>query len=290
MDWEARCRELQKRVEELEHENRELRHRLGLTEPAANDKPDQQLVREKPVTVPVSAVHMRSTPEEKVQLFRSLFRGREDVYARRWYSVQKEKSGYSPVCANEWRYGVCIKPKGKCSKCENRELVLLDDAAIYKHLSGKDTNGCDVVGVYPILPDDTCCFLAIDFDDGTWQENVGAVRSVCKDWDIPCGVERSRSGEGAHLWIFFEEPIPCITARKLGSALLTAAMEREGKLKLDSYDRMFPNQDTLPNGGFGNLIALPLQGQARRKGNSLFVDEVFQPYPDQWHTCLKSKD
>lgn len=108
------------------------------------------------------------------------------------------------------------------------------------------------------------------------------MRSVCEDWDIPCGVERSRSGEGAHLWIFFEEPIPCITARKLGSALLTSAMEQEGKLKLDSYDRMFPNQGTLPNGGFGNLIALPLQGQARKKGNSLFVDEAFHPYPDQW--------
>lgn len=276
MDWEARCRELQERVAELEKENRKLRLQLGMEQPTvlvASDKPE---------VLTKTTVYKYSTPEEKIRLFRSLFRGREDVYARRWYSVQKEKGGYSPVCANEWRYGVCIKPKGKCSKCENRELVPLDDAAIYKHLSGKDVNGCDVVGLYPILPDDTCCFLAIDFDDGAWQQNVATVRSVCKEWAIPCGVERSRSGEGAHLWIFFEEPIPCITARKLGSALLTAAMEREGKLKLDSYDRMFPNQDTLPNGGFGNLIALPLQGQARKKGNSLFVDEAFQPYPDQW--------
>lgn len=111
MDWEARCRELQERVKELENENRELRHRLGLTEPAANDKPDQQLVRETSVGTPVSAVHMRSTPEEKIRLFRSLFRGREDVYARRWYSVQKKKSGYTPVCANEWRYGVCVSSR-----------------------------------------------------------------------------------------------------------------------------------------------------------------------------------
>ena len=276
MDWEARCRELQERVAELEKENRKLRLQLGMEQPTVSVASDK-------LEVPMNtAVHKYSTPEEKIGLFRSLFHGREDVYARRWYSVQKEKGGYSPVCANEWRYGVCIKPKGKCSKCENRELVPLDDTAIFKHLSGKDANGCDVVGLYPILPDDTCYFLAIDFDDGAWQENVGAVRSVCKDWNIPCGVERSRSGEGAHLWIFFEEPIPCITARKLGSALLTSAMEREGKIKLDSYDRMFPNQDTLPNGGFGNLIALPLQGQARRGGNSLFVDEAFQPYPDQW--------
>lgn len=283
MDWEKLCKELQLRVVELEKENRELRCRLGISEAdhptvAGTPKPSMPI---QPIT-PVSGVHMRSTPEEKIRLFRSLFRGREDVFARRWYSVQKEKSGYTPVCANEWKYGVCIKPKGKCAKCENRVLVSLDDGVIYKHLSGKDVNGQDVIGLYPILPDDTCFFLAVDFDDGTWQENVSAVRSICDEWRIPCGVERSRSGEGAHLWIFFENAIPCATARKLGSALLTAAMEREGKLKLDAYDRMFPCQDTLPNGGFGNLIALPLQGQARKKGNSLFVDEAFQPYPDQW--------
>ena len=290
MDWERLCRELQLRVEELERENRELRCRLGL--PAKECLPKQESpipdVPAQPVSL-TTGVHMRSTPEEKIRLFRSLFRGREDVFARRWYSAQKERGGYAPVCANEWRYGVCIKPKGKCAKCDNRELVPLDDTVIYRHLSGKDVNGQDVVGLYPILPDDTCCFLAIDFDDGAWQENVTAVRSVCREWEIPCGVERSRSGAGAHLWIFFEDAIPCALARKLGSALLTAAMEREGKLKLDAYDRMFPCQDTLPNGGFGNLIALPLQGQARKKGNSLFVDEAFKPYSDQWAYLAEMK-
>ena len=280
MDWEQRCKELQQRVEELEKENQMLRRKLGYPEQVQSMEPEMPKTE---VILELSAdVHMRSTPEEKIRLFRSLFRGREDVFARRWYSVQKEKGGYAPVCANEWKYGVCIKPKGKCSKCENRVLVLLDDSIIYKHLSGKDVNGQDVIGIYPILPDDTCYFLAIDFDDGAWQENVAVVRAVCNEWEIPCGVEQSRSGEGAHLWIFFENAVPCAIARKLGSALLTAAMEREGKLKLDAYDRMFPCQDTLPNGGFGNLIALPLQGQARKKGNSLFVDEAFQPYPDQW--------
>ena len=186
------------------------------------------------------------------------------------------------MCANEWREGVCIKPKGSCSKCENRELVPLSDAIIYEHLSGKDGFGRDVVGLYPILPNDTCYFLAIDFDDGDWQDNVSEVWSICTGWNIPCAVERSRNGEGAHLWIFFSEPVPCSTARKLGTALLTAAMECSGKLKLDSYDRMFPNQDTLPKGGFVNLIALPLQGQARKKNNSSFVDENFVAYADQW--------
>lgn len=283
MDWEAKCGELQKRVAELEEENRELRRRLGISEM------DQPMLIESPKTEaqkrpspPMPSVHMRSTPEEKIHLFRSCFRGREDVFARRWYSPKTEKSGYSPVCANEWKYGVCIKPKGKCSKCENRVLVPLDDAVIFRHLSGKAAHGEDVIGLYPILPDDTCYFLASDFDDGDWQENVAAVRNVCSEWEIPCAVERSRSGEGAHLWTFFTDAVPCTDARKLGSALLTAAMEQEGKLKLDAYDRMFPCQDTLPSGGFGNLIALPLQGQARKKGNSLFVDELFRPYPDQW--------
>ena len=155
MDWERMCRELQSRVAELEKENRELRRSLGL--------PDAERPRidvTEPPAIPGSGVHMRSTPEEKIRLFRSLFRGREDVFARRWYSVQKERGGYAPVCANEWRYGICIKPKGKCNKCDNRVLLPLDDSEIYKHLSGKDINGQDVIGVYPIMLDDTCYFLA----------------------------------------------------------------------------------------------------------------------------------
>lgn len=275
---EEYCKQLERRIAELEKENAELRAQLGLSGTKAVATVQLAEVENSPT----ATVHKYSSPNEKIQLFRSLFRGREDVFAKRWYSTKTEKSGYSPVCANEWREGVCIKPKGSCSKCENRELVPLSDTIIYEHLSGKDGYGRDVVGLYPILPDDTCCFLAIDFDDGDWQDNVSEVRNICTGWNIPCAVERSRSGEGAHLWIFFSEPVSCSTARKLGTALLTAAMENSGKLKLDSYDRMFPNQDTLPKGGFGNLIALPLQGQARQKNNSSFVDEKFVAYADQW--------
>ena len=251
-----KCRELQRRIEELEAENKLLRSKLGMAEAVASAAPVRE---ENTPQVLATAVHKRSSTDDKIRLFRSLFRGREDVFARRWYSTKKEKGGYAPVCANEWRDGVCIKPKGSCSKCEHRELVALSDKVLYDHLSGSDPYGRDVIGIYPILPDDTCYFLAIDFDDDGWQENVLAVRRVCEEWKIPCGVERSRSGKGAHLWIFFSAAVSCTGARKLGSALLTAAMEREGKLKLDAYDRMFPCQDMLPNGGFGNLIALPLQ-------------------------------
>lgn len=275
------CKQLERRIAELEKENAELRSILGI--PVVDSfKFNQVAIEPIESNTPSIDVHKYSSASEKIQLFRSLFRGREDVFAKRWYSTKSEKSGYSPVCANEWREGVCIKPKGSCSKCENRELVPLSDSVIYDHLSGKDAYGRDVVGIYPILPDDTCCFLAIDFDDGNWKDNVGEVRNVCNGWNIPCAVERSRSGEGAHLWIFFSDPIHCSTARKLGTAMLTAAMEASGKLKLDSYDRMFPNQDTLPKGGFGNLIALPLQGQARKKNNSSFVDESIETYADQW--------
>lgn len=229
-----------------------------------------------------SGFNQYAPPDEKIALFRSLFRGREDVYARRWQSLKTGKSGYSPACANEWVPGVCPKPKGSCKDCAHRELLPLTDAVIETHLRGRDAYGRDVIGIYPILPDDTCCFLALDFDDEGWRENVTAVREVCRRWELPCAVERSRSGEGAHLWLFFEAAVSCAEARRLGTALLTAAMTIGGTLKLTAYDRMFPNQDTLPKGGFGNLIALPLQGQARKNGNSIFVNEQFAPYPDQW--------
>ena len=280
--------ELTKRIAELERENSELKRILGLTDGAVSNnealQPDELPTgteSQGKETVNCSFDKYRP-PEEKIALFRSLFRGREDVYAARWQSVTTGKSGYSPACANEWKTGLCIKPKGSCSNCAHRELLHLTDTVIDRHLRGNDKYGRDVVGVFPILPGDTCFFLAFDFDDEGWRENVSAVRKACGEWDIPCTVERSRSGDGAHLWIFFEDAVPCADARRLGTALLTFVMEKGGELKLKAYDRMFPNQDTLPKGGFGNLIALPLQGMARRNGNSIFIDENFEPYPDQW--------
>ena len=272
------------RLRELERENAELMLQLGLSLPGPQCEAMVHVGRSVVYEADqaLKHVHMYSPPQEKIALFRSLFRGREDVYAQRWQSAKTGKSGYSPACGNEWKPGICPKPKGYCSDCAHRELLPLTDEVIDCHLRGKDALGRDVIGIYPILPDDSCLFLALDFDDEGWQDNVTQVRNVCARWELPCVVERSRSGSGAHLWLFFSEPVPCAEARRLGTALLTAAMEIGGTLKLTSYDRMFPNQDTLPKGGFGNLIALPLQGQARKQGNSVFVDEQFVPHPDQW--------
>lgn len=222
-------------------------------------------------------------------MFRSLFRGRDDIYALRWHSEKTQKSGYSPACGNEWVHGLCEKGRISCSKCSNRSLLALTDNVLYRHLAGKDPLSRDVVGLYPMLADETCFLLALDFDDANWQECARAVADLCKKQDIPFALERSRSGQGAHLWIFFSEPVPCARARALGDALLTAAMARCNGLRLTAYDRMFPNQDTLPAGGFGNLIALPLQGRARREGNSVFLDDQFLPYPDPWAFLAKVK-
>lgn len=228
-----------------------------------------------------SVVTRESSPQEKIDLFCSLFKGREDVYALRYQNITTGKSGYTPKCANRWRPGIC-NIKVKCPECRNRQFVKLGYKAIYDHLSGKDALCRDVVGIYPMLLDETVWFLAIDFDDGDWQKDISVVRKICDENGVPCSVERSRSGKGGHLWLFFESPISAAKARKLGSCLLTCAMNERHELKFSSYDRMLPNQDTMPKGGFGNLIALPLQKQAVKNGNSVFVDHDFLPYADQW--------
>ncbi len=224
--------------------------------------------------------------EERIELFRSLFRGREDVFARRWYSKVTNKSGYQPVCVNEWRRGLCDKKAIKCAECPNRNLLSLGYDDVCRHLIGNDENGCDVVGIYAIMSDNNCAFLCTDFDDKSckhgYKDDVLAFVGVCRDWNIPYSIERSRSGNGAHVWIFFNAVVPAYKARRLGNAILTEAMSRDGRMAFDSYDRFFPNQDRMPEGGFGNLVALPLQGKARKDLNSVFVDDEFFAYRDQW--------
>jgi len=227
-----------------------------------------------------------STEEQKITLFRSLFRGREDVFPRRFESKRTGKSGYQPVCRIEWIRPFCQKPKIKCGDCENRDFTPLSEDIIRNHLIGIDPTDRYqrefVIGVYPMLLDETCWFLAVDFDKVTWKEDLKAYLETCRTFSIPAALERSRSGNGGHTWIFFSEPIPVKLARQLGAFMLTQAMEIRPEMGFNSYDRFFPSQDTLPRGGFGNLIALPLQGKPREKGNTLFVDDNFSPYPDQW--------
>jgi superfamily II DNA or RNA helicase len=217
------------------------------------------------------------TTAEKVALCRRLFRGRKDVYPVRWESKTTGKSGYSPACANEWRAGICEKPRVKCAECANRSLIPLSDEVIYGHLTGKHT-----VGVYPLLTDDTCHFLAVDFDEDQWKDDARAFVQSCEELQVPAALEISRSGNGAHVWVFFAGGVSARDARRLGTAIISHTCARRRQLQLTSYDRLFPSQDTLPKGGFGNLIALPLQRAPRDRGHSVFVDADFRPYPDQW--------
>lgn len=229
------------------------------------------------VEEPAPAPTNRLTTDEKIVLFRRLFRGRTDVYPVRWESKTTSKSGYAPACANEWRPGICEKPRIKCGDCDQRLLMLVSDRVIYSHLAGEQT-----IGVYPLLEDDSCYFLAVDFDEADWSDDARAFMQSCAELDIPMALEISRSGQGAHAWVFFADRIPARDARRLGTAIISHTCARTRQLTLGSYDRLFPNQDTMPKGGFGNLIALPLQRLPRDSGRSVFVDATLQPYPDQW--------
>jgi hypothetical protein len=266
MSIEQRLAEVLAECERLRAENRRLREPLGISD--AQTLPPPASLQYPSATI--ATINAKSSPEEKVKLFRSLFRGREDVYAVRWEG-QNGKVGYSP--AYRWVWGSTLHKIPN----EEKEYFPLTDQVIHDHLTGKQT-----VGVYPLLTDETCWFMAADFDKASWQEDARAFLQTCSEWSIPAALERSRSGRGSHIWIFFDAPIPASVARKLGTALLTRTMERRHELGLDSYDRLFPSQDTMPKGGFGNLIALPMQHVPRGHGNSVFLNANFVPYSDQW--------
>ena len=238
---------------------------------------------------PLSEINNRSPPVSKIALFRSLFRGRDDVYAKRFESRKTGKSGYQPVCRNEWVRGICGKPKTSCGSCAQRSFEPVTDEVIKNHLAGFRAARNEwgnpvpfVMGIYPLLQNETCYFLAVDFDKETWRDDVSAFMETCNLEEIPAALERSRSGNGAHVWIFFDQPLPAVKARKLGAFLMTRTLDRRPEIGLDSFDRFFPNQDTLPKNGFGNLIALPLQKAAREKNHSVFLDNDMIPHADQW--------
>lgn len=257
--------ELIQMVKILEKENKELKEKLyGRVE---QEKNNQENI----------------SSEEKVKIFIEIFKCRTDLYAKRWTSNKTGKSGYSPVCKNEFSTYKCDKPRVKCSECPYRELLPLTEDVVLKHLKGDIT-----IGIYPLLPGDLCNFLAIDFDKKTYEKDVIAFWNTCDELGIPIYVEKSRSGNGAHVWIFFEESISARIARKMGNILLSKTMEK-ASLDLDSYDRLFPNQDTMPKGGFGNLIALPFQGESSKSGNTVFVDKYFEVQEKQLNILTNIK-
>ncbi|WP_339213802.1 DEAD/DEAH box helicase family protein [Ornithinibacillus sp. FSL M8-0202] len=214
-----------------------------------------------PINLPNKTLNSREIKiKYRIQIFRDLFKGRNDIYAFRWESSEG-KSGYSPAINKS---------------ADTKSYLPLTNQVIYNHLIGKQT-----IGIYPLQEDNNCWFLAIDFDKGTWKKDAKVFLKACKKLNVPAYVEISRSGNGCHIWIFFQEPISAKLARKLGKTLLS--MEKENHYEtISSYDRMFPSQDELNAGGIGNLIALPLQGKSRKEGNSIFVDDNFLAYADQW--------
>jgi hypothetical protein len=239
-----------------------------------------------PVVKPATSTYTMSV-KDKITLFHCLFRGREDVYAKRYESKKSGQSGYLPACQNEWVQVVCekaktnTKKKNVCATCPGRIFIPVSDDVIQYHLSGcrpkYNYTIPFVMGVYPLLRDETCWFLALDFDKQTWRQDAQTFIETCRAENIPASLERSRSGNGAHIWLFFEQPVAAAKARTFGSVLMTKTLDRRPEIGLDSFDRFFPNQDTLPKGGFGNLIALPLQKAARAQHNTEFLDESLTP-------------
>ena len=228
-------------------------------------------------------VDRASTNDEKVRLFRALFAGRADVFARRYENAKKGTSGYSPFCRNQWSSGCALRRHGKCADCPVRQFVPVSDEAVRAHLRGKDANLKPfVMGIYPMSADETVRLAVIDFDESAWRRDALLVVRKARELALPPALEVSRSGRGAHLWFFFQSPVPARIARAALTHVLTRVLEEHPEVGLESYDRIIPCQDTLPRGGFGSLVALPLQAEARRADRSVFVNDDWVPYADQW--------
>src|SRR5690625_615289 len=258
---------LENKMKKLLEENKVLKkENQALKETLKNINANVEI---KPDLTPSQLQAKEAKIKSRIRLFRSLFWGREDVFATRWTS-KDGKTGYSPA-----------REKNRNDKSNYKALT---DQVIYDHLTGKST-----IGVYPLFKDDTCRFLAIDFDKQNWKKDVLILLNVCDEMGIPANLERSRSGNGGHVWIFFSEKVPAVLARKLGFLLVDKMLEKRHQTGSGSYDRLFPNQDQLPKGGFGNLIAFPLQHVPRKNNNSVFVDRNFNVYPDQWLYLSKVK-
>jgi superfamily II DNA or RNA helicase len=269
----------EKLCDQLREENAMLRRVLsehGIEIPPQPPEPAAQLA---PNETQQELEDTAERARKRISLFRSLFRGREDVFAVRWESHRGDgKSGYMPAAERDWNAINRSRPEDrKQVDRKTRRFLPLTDKVIEDHLWGRHT-----IGVYPLLADETCWFLAVDFDKTTWQQDAIAYLETCTGLDVPAAFECSRSGNGGHVWIFFDRAVSAMTARKLGCLILTKTMEQRHQIGLDSYDRFFPNQDTMPKGGLGNLIALPLQYGPRKQGRSVFIDRHLQPYPDQW--------
>jgi len=259
--------ELARRIDELREENARLRGLLGFDTRAGDGhrRAWAATLLTEPAERPVVDASAREA--EKVALLRSLFGARSDVYATRWENTSTGKLGWSPAVRGGWS-----------KRRSPKDHLPLTDDVLLAHVRGEQT-----VGVYPLLPGDRCALLACDFDKGTWALDALAYLDACHANDVPAVLERSRSGDGAHVWVFFDGPVPAAKARAMGAALLRQAMAARAELDLASYDRFFPSQDFLPKAGFGNLIALPLQGECARRGTTLFLDPTSMgPWPDQW--------
>lgn len=263
-------------VESLKRENAALRKALSLS-----NRPTEDGHAAPDLDTPVSSAVLNN--DDKIKIFRSLFRVREDVYATRWES-SKGITGYSPVHFHNEDTKVCRRSREGCEKLGEKKYLPLTDEVLRDHLMGRH-----VIGAYPLMKDDRCFFLALDFDKKDWNKDVQAFLGICNEKGIPAYPERSRSGKGAHVWFFFASAVPAQKARTLGAQLLSSAAEHRHQIGFESYDRMFPSQDLLPKGGFGSLIALPLQRNVREIGNSIFVTDSLKPIADQWQLLAEIK-